>query len=425
MYKDDYNLPEFMNKASFWTNIIHNADKVILNHEDIDNFNLRVKSKISSLQCLNVEEKKLSGETLIRYIDSYKIPSKDMYDSNGNLVSKNFYKDIINNTNIDAVKYENPIKYGISIKKISLRSFPTDVPVFSSINHSKLNNFDRFQETGCNPCEPLLVLHESRDKNWYFVKMYNYIGWTRADGVAISEDEKQILDYVSCKDFLIVTSKEAFLKVCDENSLIKTIKCGMGTKLCLSNSNDFIVKYPFRNSNGHLVFKEAHVCNKEDFQKGYLPYTIYNIIIQAFKFLDSPYDWGEKFDSKDCSSFIMTIFKCFGFLLPRNADDQEKSFYDESNVIIFNTEDTIKERYTKMDMLKPGTALFMKGHTMLYLGKYEGVHYMIHTFAGYSVKNNSSLESKMAMCTAVSPVDLITSSGVPFVEKFTSAVFYR
>lgn len=426
MYKYDYKLPGFINTASFWTKNTEGTEKTIIDLDKIKSFNSKIKLKIPSLNSLDTDEGALSGKALEEYIKSYKLPSKDMYDSEAQLVNKDFYEKIIHNTNLDGIKDYNPIKYGISTKKISIRSFPTDSAVFSSIEHSKLNNFDRFQETGCNACEALLILHESCDKNWYFVKMYNYFGWTKSDGVALSLDKKQIFDYVCSEDFLIVTGKEISLTIDDV-----TLKCGMSTKLFLSHHTEsssekyYTVKYPVRDSSGMLLFKKAVINKNEDVIKGYLSYTRCNIINQAFKYLDTPYDWGEKFKGKDCSGFIMTIYRCFGFWLPRNADEQENSFYDLNNSIIFNNEDTLEIRYSKMDKLKPGAALFKDGHVMMYLGKYDGTHYMIHSFAGYSVKKGSSYEPRMALCTAVSSVDLPTSNGKSFIEEFTSAVQYE
>lgn len=429
MYKKNHAFSDSMNTSAFWSNNIDNSDELIMNLDNIKKFNLRINSKISSLCSLQTEEKAISSGNLIQYVNFYNIPAKDMYDSKGSLVTKDFYKKIIDNRNLDKIKEMNPVRYGISVKKISIRSFPTEDAVFSSPEHSKLNNFDRFQETGCPACEPLLILHESKDKKWYFVKMYNYIGWAKSDGIALAEDKNEIFDYAFSKDFLIVTGKEVFFTPYKKGCPAQDIKCGMGTRLCLLNDEsifkeNYIIKYPVRNEKGKLIFKKAFINKNEDISKGYLPYTTHNIINQAFKFLNSTYDWGEKFDNKDCSSFILTIFKCFGFLLPRNADEQEKSFLSADNVITFNKEDTLEQRYYKMDKLKPAAALFMNGHTMLYLGKYEGTHYMIHTFAGYSVKKGDSFEAKMALCTAVSSVNLLTSSGTPFIEKFTSSVYY-
>jgi len=431
MYKDDYKFPDFMNSASFWMNDIIDARDIILSIDEIKKFNTNLKLKITSLYDLDKEEDTISSKILIEHIQSYELSMKDMYDSNGELLPQVYFKKIISNANLEGIKDYTKIKYGMSIRKTSVRSFPVENEVFSSIEHSKINNFDRFQETGCFPCEPLLILHQSSDKKWYFVNLYNYFGWVKTDDVALAHCKEQIFDYANNKDFLMVIGKEATLTINEKDSSPITIKCGMGTRLCCLNyaeSNlieNYIVKFPSRSSHGKLFFKTGIISNNEDTIKGNLSYTRYNIINQALKFIGTPYDWGDKFSGKDCSSFILTIFKCFGFLLPRNADEQENSFLNAANSIVFKKDDILNNRYSKMDKLKSGAVIFMQGHVMMYLGKYKGTHYMVHSFSGYGVKKGSVYEARSALLVAISTVDMTTASGVPFIQKFTSAVYYQ
>lgn len=78
-----------------------------------------------------------------------------------------------------------------------------------------------------------------------------------------------------------------------------------------------------------------------------------------------------------------------------------------------------------MDKLKPGATIFMQGHVMMYLGKYKGAHYIVHSFSQYGVKNGSTYEPRTALLVAISTVDLVTTSGIPFIKEFTSAVHYK
>ena len=431
MYKADYKFPKFMNSAVFWMSGIDDANKIILSNIEIEKFNNNLKPVISSLYDLETEDDIISSKTLIKLVQSYTLFIKDMYDLSGDLVNKDYYEKIMHNTNLNSVQANTQVKYGMSIKKTSIRSFPVENPIFSSIEHSKINNFDRFQEAACFPFEPVLIFHESFDKKWYFVKNYNYFGWVKSDDIAIASDKKQVFDYANSKDFLMVIAKGITLTINEEGSSPITIKCGMGTRLRLlkpldSNLIDnYVVQYPTRGINGKLLFKNAIINKNDDIIKGNLPYTRYNIINQALKFIDTPYDWGDKFSGKDCSSFILTIYKCFGLLLPRNADQQENSFYKTDNSFIFKKDDLLKNRYSTIDKLKSGDALFLKGHVMMYLGKYTGNHYMIHSFSGYGVKNESGYDQRDALLVAISPVDLPSASGVLFVQKFTSAVHYQ
>lgn len=429
MNKLCYNIPYCVNTPSFWINHITNAKEVLLSPKDINNFNETIKTKISSLNFLSTNEILLTGKTITQYIQCYSLPSKNIFDYNGQLINDNFYEEILLNRNLENVRDIVPIKYGITLCKSSLRTFPTETAVYYSIEHSKLSNFDRFQETSCFPFEYLIILHKSLDKKWYFVKTYNYIGWIKAENIAICDDKEELFNYINCKDFLIVTGKEITLDIIKDINTTVKIKCGMGTKICRLESyktlDHYVVKIPIAKNNGKIAFKTAYINKKEDVTVGYLPYTRENIITQAFKLLNIDYDWGDKFNGKDCSSFIMTVYRCFGFLLPRNANEQEKSFINNNNSIVFSPQDTLEHRYNYMNNLKTGAALFKTGHVMMYLGKYNEIHYMIHSFAEYGIKNHSSLERKLALGVAVSPVDLLTSSGKTFLETFTSAVYFH
>lgn len=429
MNKLCYDIPHCVNTPSFWINNINDGKEVLLSEKDIENFNKAINSKIPSLNCLPPEETTLSGEVILQYIQSYSIPHKTAFDSHGQLINNNFYEEALLNRNLDNISNIIPMRYGITLCKSSLRAFPVENAVYYSIEHSKLSNFDRFQETSCFSCEPLIILHESLDKKWYFVKNYNYMGWIKAKDVAICDDKHMLFDYINSKDFLMVTGKEITLNILEDIDASVKIKCGMGTKLCELQPSEtqehYVVKIPTVQKDGKVIFKPAYIRKNDDVNIGYLSYTKENIISQAFKLLNTDYDWGDKFNGKDCSSFIMTVYRCFGFLLPRNASEQEKSFTDVNNSIIFNPEDTFEHRYNYMDKLKTGAALFKAGHVMMYLGKYDGVHYMIHSFAEYGIKNNSMVEPKLALGIALSPVNLLTSRGKTFLETFTSAVYFQ
>jgi hypothetical protein len=419
-----------MNTANFWASLIADPQEIIETLDCIKTFNEKVMNKLSCLFKLSTEPEFISRKELVALIKAYKLPSKDMYDSKGKLIPMDYYDKIIFNTNVQSIVEPTPIRYGITLKKISIRSFPSKGAIYSNINDSKIDNFDRFQETGCFPFEPVLILHESYDKQWFFIKTYNYIGWAKTSEIAVSYNKSEIFHYNSCENFIMIIGKEVTLTL-EENNSRATMKVGMGSRICLlasyslNSDKKLTVKIPARNNDGKLVFKKAYIDKNHDISIGYLPYTRYNILNQALKYLNTTYDWGDKYNGKDCSSFILTIFRCFGFLLPRNAGQQEHSIIHNTNSIVFNETDTIASRLAKINKLMPGAALFMKGHGMLYLGKHKDTHYMIHSFLGYGVKKDSAYEAKTATRVAISPIDILTSGGTPFFEKFTSAIYFQ
>src|SRR5699024_3940686 len=117
------------------------------------------------------------------------------------------------------------------------------------------------------------------------------------------------------------------------------------------------------------------------------------------------YGWGGMNNKRDCSAFIMDIYRTFGLKLPRNTSEQ--GLKSIGKIYEFNNAENFI----------PAIVLYMPGHTMLYLGEDGGEHYMIHQFAGYYVKEGDKLNYIEMMKTAVTPIDLRTSTGETYIDK--------
>lgn len=404
--------------SAFWTNQVAQDNSLIMTESQILEFNNKVRETLPVVYDLSNYEETLSKDKLLSYIKVYKIPTAAMYDYSGKPLGTSFYSAIQDNTNINSIKDVNNVRYAVTVKKTSVRSFPTETAVYNS---STTQQLDRFQETGCEPCEPVLILHTSKDNKWYFVQIYNYRGWMKADSIALTS-KASMLDYTSPKDFLMVTGKKVSVTLTSSTSDAVS-EFSMGTKLFIikdkSQAQNFTVKLPIKNEEGNLEFTNATISEKSDVSVGYLPYTRYNIIAEAFKLQGLTYDWGDKYSGRDCSSFIMYIHKTFGFQLPRNADEQEIC---SKNAIKFDSKTTTASRLEALDTLKPGSPLYMPGHTMLYIGKYNGTHYMIHAFLGYNQKEGNVSKFQSVYQVAITTLNLTNSEDIPYINKLTSAL---
>lgn len=410
-----------MLESSFWTNLLEDEAVPVMSSEQVSSFNKDIIQKVSVVYDLTDYKEKLSREELTNFIKHYKTPDKTMYDYGGKAITKSFYDTLVNNTNLGAVKDTNDVKYGIVVKKASVRSFPTETGAYNTSSNQTL---DRFQETGCEPCEPVLILHESKDKNWYFVQVYNYRGWMKKDSVALASSKEDVFGYTNHTEFLMVTGKK--ISPVQDGDKPQSAEFSMGTKLYLSKTikdgntiSYYEVKLPIRSNDGSLQFTTAKISGTDDVSVGYLPYTRYNIITQAFKMQGTPYDWGDKYSGRDCSSFLMYVFKTFGINLPRNTDEQEIC---SNNMVKFNAQDNLQTRLKIMDGLAAGEVLYMPGHTMLYLGKINGQYYMLHAFLGYNAKNGGTSKYYPVNQVAVTSVQIQNSENTPFIMKFTSAL---
>lgn len=411
--------------AGYWINKLTDGTKVIMRLDDIEKFNIKNTEKVDKVFDIKNFKDKLTREELKTYINEYRVPEKVMYDVNGNEVQRKFYDEIVENTNIDGIPSVKEIKYGIAVRNTSIRSFPTSSGIYRDSDDIE---FDRFQETGCQAVEPVLVLHESKDGKWYFIQMYNYRGWVKACDIAIAENREEVFNYLDSKDYIVVTGDFAYTQYNPYEPGVSSLRIDMGTKIPLADESvhtvgnqsvlgNFAVRYPVRNAEGKLEIKHALISRKQDINEGYLPYTRENILKQVFKLLSHRYGWGDSLDGRDCSSTLMYVYKSFGFRLPRNGNEQESGAGVSYK---FSDNDTLEERQRIFDIVKPGAAIFMPGHVMMYIGKDNGVHYMIHCFHGYGEKVGNEYKFRAVNQVAVTSTLLTTSSGNLFINKFSS-----
>ncbi len=414
-----------MLNAEYWIDKLQDGDKVIMKLDDIEKFNLRNTELVSEVYNLRSYKNKLAQEELKGFIQEYSIPEKVMYDVEGKEIQRTFYEDIIENTNINAITKINDVKYGITVKNTSLRSFPTSKAIFKASDDVE---FDRFQETGCQAVEPVLVLHISKDRKWYFIQMYNYRGWVRVCDIALARDREEVLNYLDSKEYIVITGDFAYTQHNPHELGVSYLRLDMGTRIPLGEDNidtvgnqsvlgNYVVKYPVRDADGKMQLKHALMSKAQDISIGYLPYTRANILKQVFKLFGHRYGWGDSFDGRDCSSTLMYVYKTFGFRLPRNGNEQESGTGISYR---FNENSTIEDRKQIFDKVLPGAGIFMSGHVMMYIGRDNGEHYMIHCFYGIGEKAGDEYKFKVVNEVAVTSTLLTTSSGKLFINKFSS-----
>ncbi len=344
------------------SNMSNENSGVILTLEEIDNYNEKIRNKTNEIYDLN-NYKSMKKDEILKYIIKYEIP-KNKYN-NGKLITNNEINIILNNRNIDDVKDLLKIQKGIIIKRANLRSFPTNIGFYDT----KINDYDRIQETELLVNTGILILHESQDKLWYFIMSPIYVGWIEKETVALASDENYNF-FINNSNFGIIIDK--YVKIDD-------ITLDMSVKIPYVN-NKFIL--PIKLDSNEVGKREVDISNAK-INIGYLPYTKENIIKEAYKYLGEPYSWGGLNNSVDCSSFIMNIYKTFGFNFPRNTSSQNKSVGEVISLINKNN----NEKLNLINNTEP-SLLYQEGHVMLYIGKKNNKHYIIHASGEGMVKES-------------------------------------
>ncbi|WP_052750205.1 SH3 domain-containing protein [Arsukibacterium sp. MJ3] len=398
--------------ARYWLQQLTDANTVLLNQAQISARNVQTYAQQASMTELASLPASFSAAALTAIIvNASANADQPRFYSDGRAVSAAQWQAYQQRLNTDAVRASNPLQFALVLTRTALRSMPTNDRVH---NQNMALDLDRFQETALFPGEAVAVLHHSRDQQWWLVQNYHYIGWVQANDLAIGPRE-QVLAYSKQTPFLVVTGARAYTSFTPELPAISALLLDMGSRLPLMSSNEtghnvhgqnphasYIVKLPIKNVDGSLGFSPALIARQQDVSLGYLPYTPANIVQQAFKFLGDRYGWGHDYDSRDCTGFIIEIYRSFGIDMPRNSGQQGEGGYGRN--VLFSPQSSHTEKLAALNQAAVGDLIYRPGHVMLYLGAANGEPFVIHSvheLAYFSDTNTDTTAAKPVLYQGV------------------------
>ena len=366
-------------EKEYWINLVSNPDEILMDKDAIDSFNRDVysdysKTKVYDLLSLNT---KVSKDYVLSMINEYNsMSSQTVYNNETKTqINSSEKQEILNNRNLEALNSEIEASYAIITSFSRMRSYPTDY-------YASSYDFDKFQETGLDVGEGILVYHYSKDKEWCFVQSYNYHGWIRSNEMAICDKDMFTLFY----------NPISFVILLKEHLIINGCYLRMGDKLpYVLNDDEIVIQLPMRDSDNHL--KVLYVTGySEYFHIGYLDYTYQNLYSVAFTLLNTSYRWGDyASDGRDCSSTTKAIYTCFGFVMPRNGSNQ-RDIPNHGNKFSSGLSEEELKTYPI------GSLIFTSGHVMMYIGVgKDGNAYLLHNsgFCKVQMATNYGLGSKI------------------------------
>jgi len=394
---DVIGMSEIQLSPSHWVDKLTQDNTPLMSQTNIAQFNQNlVQNNPHIVEPLAMADR-LSKAQLLEKIRNISKPSshKRFYD-NGEQLNQNDYAAYIESTNQNAVKAENPVRFGLVVKRSILRTFPTLDRVFK---WGKDRDLDRFQESGLFPGDAVAILHVSKDKQWVLVQSYNYLAWMPKEDVAIG-DKAAISAFKNDETFIVVTGSKVFTNHVPNDKAISNIQLDMGIRLPLAKRSEYsnalygqnpfanyIVKLPVRNAEGKLVLKLVPIPRGQDVRVGYLPFTKQNLVTQSFKFLGERYGWGHDYNGRDCTGFIGEIYKSFGLLMPRNSGQQAKGAYGQNH--LFGKDTAKADKLKVIESMQVGDLIYIPGHVMMYLGQENSKPYVIHDVKGLSYIDES------------------------------------
>lgn len=417
---------------AFWVRRLSAPDRVLAGADAIGAQNAAMMRQDASMHRLEDLPADLSRAQVRGWIEGLsRRPRSPRYDADGKPVDEAVFDALLADLALDAIPASQPTRFGLVVRRASLRAFPTGLRVFSRPDD---HDIDRFQESALFPGTPVAIAHASRDARWLFVVSPRYAAWIAADAVA-EGTRAQVLAYVARAGAGRIVSGTAARTVHSaEAPRVSELQLDMGVRLPLLPMpadgqvngqhaySAWIVELPVRNGDGSLAFSPALVPRIADTAPTPLPLTRANLVRQAFKFLGERYGWGHDYNGRDCSGFVSEVYASMGLLLPRNTGDQETSPALRRTVL--GKDASPRERRAAIDALEVGDLIFIPGHVMMMLGRIDGRPYVIHDTNGGSFDDGAGgLRSLHLNAVSVTPLEpLRFDRDASYVDRITSIV---
>ena len=370
--------------AEKWIDACGDAQRILMTYEQIQEMNASIRANCTALTDIASYPESMSKSELTALIESSSGPSLPKYDEDGIEITAEELAEIRENRNLDALEATNSFRKGVTIQRTDIRALPTARAFY---DRASVQDHDRMQESELAAGSAVWILHTSKDGAFCFIQSYYYVGWADADDIADAEGSSDWDAYAKLLNMTENASQDLrFAVITDPLLEVKGTKLDMGTALLLSEtqsaqSGTYRILLPGKDADGRLIHTETEL-SAASASLGYLDYTFRNFYIQAFKYVGTPYGWGGMKDGVDCSSYVLSVFKTFGFVFPRNTGQQNGSVGN-----ITNTEAMSEaEKLSVLAEADSPVLLYKSGHVMIYLGVINDVHYIIHAPGGGSVR---------------------------------------
>lgn len=404
-----------MQHPEYWTARIDNPDRVVMTRDQIMEFNRKNRSRsligkdirgnrvvidsvtaggnfagISFHLVDPLSIKDYPVETLAKQLaeTSDFVLKNVFWDRRQIPFPENGKRELIDEMNGASLPSTLPLRYGIVVRHTLNRVVPTEIKVYGSQFHW----LDSFQNATLETGMPVLVLHTSKSGAWLYVKSEYSLGWVPSSNVAIGTPER-IRKVSAPKDFL-VTITHKIPVYADQDYRVWLTDLYMGERLALEakTGSSYRVVVPVRRTDGAVGTAKGWIKGDAGVNVGYQSYTQRNAITTFFRLLNRPYGWGGTDHERDCVGTVRDVFKTFGIWMPRWTTFE---LYHTDHVITFPADTPLEEKYRLLETCEPGiTVCGFNWHVVLYLGKVDETHYIIHQ-NGYSYHDEQGTEFRV------------------------------
>ncbi|QOG11561.1 SH3 domain-containing protein [Arcobacter sp. FWKO B] len=315
-----------------------------------------------------------------------KYTTQEVYGENHRLISKEWFEKIVNNSNYE--KLNSLSKRAITVNYSHIRVFPTNSVIFH--NPKKAGEgfpFDYNENSSIKPNVPLFVSHISLDKRWAFVESSFVLGWIDIKDIAFVDDE--FIDSFKTGEYYVSVSDN--LNIYKDGILIDDIELGtifpkVDDKLLLA----------FRNIN-HSAYI-GFIDDNDYIKQMPIKFDYENIKNISDELIGQRYGWGGLYGHRDCSLMIRDFYTPFGIFLSRNSGDQRNDgvVFDLSNL-----DDNGKKEFIKNNGIPFLTIVYLRGHTMMYVGTLDGEPLVFHNMWGIRTKQKDGSSGRFIVGQSV------------------------
>lgn len=417
-------------EASFWIRRAADAERAFIDAATIARRNAQLVRVDPTVHDLEALPETLERAQLAAWLQPYSTPPKQpLFDAAGERLSASVLRAVVRNASLSGLPRQRRLQVGLVTRRADLRSFPTRLRVFDAATD---HDIDRFQESALFPGTPVVVLHESRDRRWWFVASPRYAAWIEKRHVALG-DRATVFGYVRRRPYLVVTGPVVRTVHTPEAPQVSELALDMGVRVPLRadwpadrlvNGQHphaaHVIELPQRDADGRLELVPALLPRSADVATGYLPATPANVLRQGFKFLGERYGWGHGYGGRDCSGFVSEVWRSLGVELPRNTRDQAvAAVYDR--IAAFTPDTPRAQRDAAVAGLEVGDLVYIPGHVMMVIGRDAGLTYVIHDTTGIGYLDGGSLRRVRLNSVVVTPLEpLMADADQRYIDRITS-----
>ncbi len=261
--------------------------------------------------------------------------------------------------------------FGMTLRRVQGRNWPTIIPL---MRENGSMEFDATVGSALDMAQPVALLHTSSDGRWSYVRNSMYTCWLPSDALAFGDMAviRELED--DSNPVVAVGHRVSVYPTPESGAALGDIQMGSYLPIRTAGTDFFEVLIPGRGERNELIVRRGYVRRSSDVHLGYLPYTLRNVYRQCFTLFGRRYGWAGMFEERDCSRFVMDVFRCFGFKLPRTSGALLEASKASLDLSPYN-------RVTRLGLINsspPGiTFLGWPGHIMLYLGSVMDTPYVI------------------------------------------------